>query len=60
MMNGRLAQLKTEHDRVAAPYVQQAQRMTLPMNEVFGEQPSGDLTPAEQAELDQLRKRFQR
>jgi hypothetical protein len=61
MLQSRMSELKRAHDSAATPFVQQAQRMQLPVNEVFGEdQSSGDLTPAEQAELAELRKKLGR
>lgn len=45
MLDNRLGQLKQEHDRAAGPFVQQARRMKLPMNEVFGQD---DSAPAAQ------------
>jgi len=36
MLKGRVSQLKSAHDREAAPFVEQAKRMQLPMAEIFG------------------------
>lgn len=59
MLDGRVAQLKASHDAAAAPYMQQAQSMGLPMDQIF--QPiggGGKLTPAEQTEFERLKRRF--
>ena len=64
MLQGRAAQLKSAHDAAAAPFVKQAQSMGLPLDQVFQQdEPApqgGNLSPAEQRELDELRKRFKR
>lgn len=64
MLQGRAAQLKSAHDAAAAPFVKQAQSMGLPLDQVFQQdEPAsagGTLSPAEQQELDALRKRFRR
>ena len=41
MLQGRMAELKRGHDMAATPFMQQAQRMGLPMNEVFGDNSDG-------------------
>lgn len=63
MLANRVGQLKVAHDQAAAPYIKQAQSLGLPMDQIFQiDQPSvgGALTPAEQQELEALKKRFGR
>jgi hypothetical protein len=60
MLNGRMGELKRDHDRAAAPYVRQAEAMKLPMDQIFQEEAKSGLSPAEAKELDDLRKRFGR
>lgn len=47
MMENRIGQLRAAKDRAAFPYVLQAKRNNLPAEEIFGQQPDGNLTPKE-------------
>jgi hypothetical protein len=51
MLDGRVGQLKASHDQAATPYVQQAQSLGLPMDQIFSEPKSAPKEKVDQKTL---------